>query len=487
MREARGFAIFPGVNEWRWVGRDGFEYVGDRAKLEEAVEAGDVGPTTLIWSADADDWRPLSSVLPELSPKTQPLASPAPLPAFEPEDDAPTMRDNPIPEPSELVEVPRYAPPPPPKSNLVVKVVGVVGGAFVLGTIVGLLLFARGRSKEPTPRASATAAVGVAPAKTVVSVCKAEPAKRLSKHVSHRVGLEVALVGDHLALGFAESEKVARALRVDPDSLDAELAQSAQSETPIVGVVVAASGSDIDLKLDVKDPDLRSSHTVLGKSSFAIGATKEGIARRRESDTLVIWPGEEKPITVPRVETLPGIGHFVAFRWGGRSGEVAAGWLDPNGRKKTDLKRIELGAHTIGTPAIAASSDGVLLLVAARIDEGSNWQIAAGRADVLDVPAKLGLLPLGDESKNRISPAATRLGPDQWLVQWTEGPADSHEVRVGIFDDSLRRRVKPIGISPQGADAGQGVVWSDGKRIVSFFLVSTGNGHQLWAARVSCK
>ena len=77
--------------QWRWIGADGFEYTGSLETLGTALRDGRASPTSMVSGPTMDGWLPASDV-PELA-----LAE-ASLPAFRVEDDAPTMRDNPLPE-----------------------------------------------------------------------------------------------------------------------------------------------------------------------------------------------------------------------------------------------------------------------------------------------------------------------------------------------------------------------------------------------------
>jgi hypothetical protein len=113
--------------------------------------------------------------------------------------------------------------------------------------------------------------------------------------------------------------------------------------------------------------------------------------------------------------------------------------------------------------------------------------IAAGTAKNGSVPESLAPLSLGDTSSPSISPSAASLPNDQWIVQWTTGPSDAHVVHVALFDASLKRTLAPIVVSAPDSDAGQGVIWSNGTDIVSFYLVAAEKTHELWAARVKCE
>lgn len=114
-------------NQWRWIGTDGFEYTGNLEKLQAAIREGGVSPTCMVSSAALGGWLPASEV-PELA------VHEAPLPAFKVEDEAPTMRDNPLPDPPEAPTEPATVRRGPTQRSNAPLVIGLlVLGLFVLG------------------------------------------------------------------------------------------------------------------------------------------------------------------------------------------------------------------------------------------------------------------------------------------------------------------------------------------------------------------
>lgn len=503
------------MGDWRWIGKDGFEYFGDEAKLRQALAKKEVGLSTLVWpdGSTEGDGVPLGTTPEFAPPKTMPLASAGPIlrdeasPFYQPELETPTDLDNVQPEPE-----PEYAPPPAPqpyfqpseppaaaygspprpaqKSMLGVFLaigVFVIGSAVVIGLLVTLGVFKSSGPKKPTAASAPplTSAPEAKPQSPGFTKCSAEPPKRLAEAAFGRVALDVVDLGAQVGLAFAENEHTARSLSLELASLSAKLADPVKSKGAIAGVSGSAAGTNVQLTIDVSEAQLKSSKTVFGNPPFRIGSTKEGIATRRGEQTSVVWPGGSDSITVPRVETVASVGHFVSFRRGTK--ELSAGWLELDGTKKTDLQPVRFEARALGTPSLASGPKGVLLMVAARTPTNANWLIAAGNAKNGAVPASLIPLSLGDTSSPSISPSAAALPNDQWVLQWTTGPAEAHVVHVALFDQNLKRTLDPIAVSAPGSDAGQGVVWSNGKQIVSFYLVAAEKTHELWAAHVKCE
>lgn len=494
-------------NQWRWVGPDGFEYTGDLATLKAGLSEGRLPLSTMVSRAGQDGWLPATDV-PELAPAGFAPApvEPAPLPAFQVEDEAPTRRDNPIPEepaatapiapvvPSAAAEPPTARvpalPAAPSKSAPLLLIVGLVAfGAFVLGGITVLVVVARtGKGDAPAATAAASAAPSAsAAAPAAARACVATRPGLVARPVFGKIPLEVAAAGKgRVAVAFARTKNEAQVVVLSPDSLDKHAEKRQLSQAPVAGARPLVRADAVELVLDAEEANLRGVRSILGDKPLRIGATQTGIARSAgDGEPEVVWPLSEKDLTPMRVESND-TGHFVALRSGGLGGKVLGGWLGHDGGKKTDFLSPELAASSVGTPAPALGPSTTLLLVAAKPDEASDWQLYAGKAALGQVPSRLAPLALPGAAA-RISPAAFALPSGGWLLQWTEGPDAAHVVKVQRLDAELAPIGAAVTVSPQGSDAGQGRLWSDGERAVSFFLVSTGSSHELWAAPLSCK
>ncbi|MBI3200819.1 MAG: DUF4339 domain-containing protein [Myxococcales bacterium] len=470
-------------NQWRWIGTDGFEYTGNLEKLQAAVRDGGVSPTCMVSSTLMEGWLPASEV-PELG------AHDAPLPAFKVEDEAPTMRDNPLPEPPLIEPEPPTARRGAAKGSSAPWVMAVVVlGLAVLGAIGGVSLWlARRPQAMPRASASAAASAAVAPPPPLSRTCAAGRARLISKPAYGKVPLEVAAVGQgRVAVGFARTRAEAEVVVLAAESLDEHSKKRQPSKATVTGAQPLLRGDGVELVLDTEESNLADARTILGDDPLRIGAAPRGIARRAgDSEPDVIWPLNERELTPVRVESHPTAGHFVALRAGGQSGKVLAGWLGRNGEKSTDLVAPELPKVAVGTPTPVVSRGSALILVAAKASDSDDYQLFAGKSPVGKVPERFAPVALGPGGA-RISPAAVALGDRGWLLQWTERTPAGHVVKLRVLDEALAPVGEAIAVSPQGADAGQGRVWLEGDRAVSFFLVSTGEQHELWAAPLSCK
>ena len=469
----------------------------------------------MVWSPVLDGWLPAHEIPEVGAPALAPTPAPVePRPAFTAEDDAPTVQENPIPgappgatepwtaapapapapvEPRAQPQPVYAAPPAPAKKGWILVAAGAVGGAVIVAAVGGVALYFFRSETQPAPVpvvasvASASASSSAAAPKSDVDpTCSAGAAKELAKAVVGRVNLDtLSLDPGRFGLGFAVGKSGARALVLDAQSLDVKHTVVHRSRAPIVGVFLKPNGDGIELDADLESKELTGPRTVAGK--FTLGMTAGGVARRVGAhDPELVWPGGEGEATIPRVDSLAGVGHFVTLRRGGLRGKISAGWLDPSGNKQTELEQPAIEAQAVGTPSAAVSATGGLLLVAARAGDSAPWQVFAGRAKPGEVPKQLTALALGDAATSRISPTATPFAAE-WLLQWTEGAEGSHVVKAQVLAADLTPRGKPVSVSPSGSDAGQGTLWTDGTHLVSLFLVSTGPSHALWGAPLSCK
>jgi len=472
--------------QWRWLGPDGLEHAGSVDELRQLLYSGRLAWTTNVWRAGFPGWVPASSV-------TE-LGAPAQAQPFAVEDEGPTLRENPKP------EAPAPAVAPPRKqgaAGLIFTLAGAIGGAVVLGAIGGFGAYANAAAKKipdvPVSLGSAsgdaTAGSAAPTAAHMTLSCRAAPPKQLAKQVLGKVPLEVVEAGQgKLAIGFAESKGRARAMLLTVADLATGPVKSEDSDAPITGVVPIVSGDDLELHIDADKKDLHAAKTVHGGKRFTLGSTSDGIVKQEgDGAPSVVWRGSEGEVTVPRVGTLAGLGHFIAFRRGGQGGKIEAGWLEMDGDKKSELVAPKIEASAVGTPSAAVSPAGVLLLAAGRGDAKAPWRVFAGSSDPGAVPEALAPLELGDPAISRISPSAASLGRGHWLLQWTEGAEDAHVVRVVPLDGKLAPMGEPVTVSAPGADAGQGVIHATGESSVSLFLVSSGDSHELWGAALTCK
>lgn len=424
-----------------------------------------------------------------------PIAS-APLPSWSEDLDA-EMRANARPAARQMQQS-GYAPPPSPPlaiaspakkgSGLVVGLIAVVGVGLIGAVAVGVVLLRS--SKGPAPAVSATGTAG-ARDKSPLRACKLEKsAARLSPAILPSVTPVVASIqnGAKFAIGFAAGEREAEGIIVDGSSLAVERPFREKAERDITSVVPITAEGELRFTVDQADPAFRSSRTVDAKGRWTLGWTDQGLARRTGTGApSTLWPGPSDKVTEPRVAPVAGGGFAVTARRGGQGGSVLVGLLDDSGEKKGETAEVRAKPQ-VGSPAIAVSDRGLLVAFAGRPTDESYWVLQVGAAPPGGTPtaAQSFATPPGGLGADAISPAVEGLSNGRWLLQWTEGPAGQRQVRIQTLGFDLVPVGDPLNLSPEGLNAGQGVVMVRGDRALSLFLVKKGKAHELWGATLSC-
>ncbi|HEY3235494.1 MAG TPA: hypothetical protein VGJ84_12325, partial [Polyangiaceae bacterium] len=60
-------------------------------------------------------------------------------------------------------------------------------------------------------------------------------------------------------------------------------------------------------------------------------------------------------------------------------------------------------------------------------------------------------------------------------------------VRLQTLGPDFKPLGDPVTVSPAGANAGQGTVWTQESSAMSLFLVTSDGRHELWGATLKCR
>ncbi|MEO8902876.1 MAG: GYF domain-containing protein [Polyangiaceae bacterium] len=406
----------------------------------------------------------------------EPLAPARSAPA-EPEHATPPQRDS-------LVKVGRIG----LESRTVVLALSGLSGALLVAVIA--LALSRGDAKAPEPdvRASVSASPAPALAPAVIPGCRLLlPAARISANVERAVPAYVAQLPNQaaLALGFAETKSKGVGLRLNPATLDVTPSFEEDGKDAVRGVVPLTHSGSLAFFVDRDDKALHSAHTVDEVPPFTLGVNEAGFSRVVAGATSLVWPldGGVK-ITEPRSAPLGAYGYGIAFRRGGQAGSVLLGFVDSDGKKKTELAGIPNAPKLLGTPVIAGSAAGALVAFAGRDAEDSPWQLFVSLTKPGAAPSPARALLTG--SGGAISPALAPLGADRFLVQWTEGSSGKYHVHVQSFGSDLSPIGQSVLVSPKGANAGQGSVVAFAGQAATLFILTTAGHDELWGATLAC-
>jgi len=429
----------------------------------------------------------------------------------------------------DLEEVPRFPAPPPPPADLHAYAdaagqgarrarlkVWAIGGGAALVALVLLVLVTRRQSNESDAPAiaepsSAAVATGSAPREpstgAAVRMAKA-PARESRTGKPCTVVTSAVRIADwaepsvvpafaaipgsrRVAVGFAQTGTYAVGITIDPRTLDRDQIFREARQQKLVSVVPTADQGKLHFQVVREGFVLASARAVDATTPFFLGTTSEALARvvGKELPTPIWSFPEADQSTVPRIATVPGLGHAVALRRGGKGGDIAAGWLEPSGAKKSEMLGIRADGNFAGTPAIAASEDAILIAFASRKTDGPSWNIVLATAKHGQLPATASrfTLPPGGPGGDAMSPAIGALTAGRWLLAWTEGPSGNRVARAEVLDRDLTPLSDPLNLSPDGANAGQGVVWtSSDVGAVLFYVQNDRKSHELWGTSVEC-
>jgi hypothetical protein len=428
----------------------------------------------------------------------------------------------------EDAEFPHIPPAPPPPSDLSALaearprelepakqrpvVVYALAAVTVVLAITVVFLLARGPSSSPT-ETSAESSAEAAPSTPRVAAGRGEsapappPARKIGKTCTVvTAATRVAEWADpaitpiftpvpgstRVAVGLGQSDVYAVGITIDPRTLDRDqVFREFKKSKKLASVVPTTQGNHLRFDVTRSGGDLSNARAVDAVHLFKIGATSGGIARAvDDASPEVVWPlSSTDDVTVPRVAAIPGIGFAVTFRHGGKTGRVAVGWLDTKGRKKSDLADLRTDMNFAGTPAIATSSDSMLVTFAARGSQDAAWKIVLASAPRGETPKKVTpfSLPQGGPGGDAMSPSVAPLSGGKWLLQWTEGSTGNRVVRVAVLGKDLELAADPINLSPDGANAGQGVSFSTGDlATILYYVRNDKKSNELWGASIDC-
>lgn len=398
---------------------------------------------------------------------------------------------------------PRRSRSAPPASNLALG--GIVVGV-VLAVVAGVVVVnRRARVGAPTERPStaAPASIGSVQAPSSAAMARPQPTgpgcvvvtSATPVAPSAYIGVPPIIEpmpepGMRVAVGFAAEATRAVGLALDPTTLAFDQSFAQDHPGRILGVVPLPSAEDTAFAVDGVDSELVEQRTVSASRPFAIGLSEDGFSRRVGSTVTLIWPiqTEDSKITTPRVVEAPGVGYLVVFRQGGRGGKMLTGWLTPSGDKLTDLAPVPAEESMLGTPSAAVSEAGAVVTFSAKESGPDLWATRLARVPLRGAASESQLfeVPPGGPGQDAISAGAASLSGGRTLLQWTEGARDNRVVRATVLDADLKTVSSPITLSPPGEESGQGVVWSDGERIVVLFFVKKQRNHELWGVSLKC-
>jgi hypothetical protein len=353
-----------------------------------------------------------------------------------------------------------------------------------------------------SPNATTPTASSTAPTPSPTSAANLGPCavgggpKSIAPHVLVPSGVEVVAAGNTIAAGFVTGPKDGQVVVIDPSTLALGATARVHGPEPLRRVMPLLSdgkppqaSGDADRKSD----RISGRRAASGAPAIDVGVADGNLvwAPHGTDKVATLWelPGEGGAEALRAVPLDGAKGTAIAFR---RSGAIWTGIAISDGKALTakgDLTGVAGLGPQVGSPAITASGDYVLVVWADRASATDPWGLRWQRTKVGDAPepARAFNPPAGGLGAPFMSPGVTSLGGGRFLVVWTEGAVSSHQVRAQTIDAKGAFVGDALLVSADGANAGQGqgAIGTDGRGVVAY-LASSGKNFEVVATPITC-
>lgn len=365
----------------------------------------------------------------------------------------------------------------------------------LLGTLAGAVWFATQRADDagssiqsiPLPSSTVSLPAAPAPAPAVLPRCAVDKAIQVSDfaHAQVRPSVIPLVNPPRLAIGFAQSGRIASGVTVDVSSLAVTRLYSDNQTSPLWSVTPTLVNEDVKFRASRAASTLRSTVSLPTTPPVYLGLNREGVALRGDSDLVdrVVWKTEWDTISTPDVAALEPNLTTVAFRAGGERGKVLVGNLSAQGAVG-ELQAIDTGSLRIEPPSLLVTDKRVLVTyVAGERTTRDRLFVASSERPALPSAGKEALRV--EQGLNAPSLATTN--DTAFAAQYTVGvPGRQHVAVVGL-DANLEPYSEPIVVSPAGRDAYDGLVVNHDQTVLSLYFVRQEYGHELWLSKLKCE
>lgn len=378
----------------------------------------------------------------------------------------------------------------PPRRKLWLSLVALCG------TLAGAAWFVT-QQTDPSPQAPPAAATSASnPVKLPVPsseplrvpLCTVDKQVQVSEfaHAQVRPAVAFQKADGRIALGFAQTGRIAAGVTLDPQSLAINRLYSDNQTSPLWSVTPVVTASDVKFRVSRAASTLRSTVSLPTDPPLFFGLNREGFAARGDADLTdrLIWKSEWDTISMPDVALTSDGNSLVALRAGGERGKLLLGKLTSSGQAAGELAPLTTGPLRIDPPALLVTEKQVLVTYAAGDKPvRDKLFVAASPRNALPTTAKEVLQ--GDQGI--VSPTLARAGESAFAVQYTRGIAGKQEVVTSLLNANLDPSGEPLAVSPAGRDAYEGVIVEQGGQLLSLYFVRQEFGHELWASHLTCK
>lgn len=290
--------------------------------------------------------------------------------------------------------------------------------------------------------------------------------------------VESLAVPGAIALGFATTGRDVVALTVDPTSLAITntvkaraMGGDARRVSPVVMQGKLAVVADVD-----KRDKLVGRRVIATATPIDVGVADNAIvwAPHGGLSYATMFPLDAEGGPVDAIRGVP-LSHTkgvaVAYR---RAGAVYVGMAKGDAVYVPAAPTVRIAGlgPQVGSPAIGASGDSVVVAWADRAAATDPWMVRWAKVDAsgtASAPKELAL-PDGGLGTQAMSPSVAGLGNGRFLVAWTEGPVSNHQVRALTINAEGAPSGGALSVSAAGLNAGQPqvAVGADGRGVIAF-------------------
>lgn len=380
--------------------------------------------------------------------------------------------------------------PEPPKRRITwltaVTVAGVLAGAawFVVRRVEQR---SDAITSIPLPSSSVQLPEPATPKPVPAKSCAVDKQVQVSDFAHAQVRPNIALLSSppRLAVGFAQTGRVAAGVTVDRETLGVTRLHSDNQTSPLWSVTPVVGGSDVKFRVSRAASTLRSTVSLPTNPPLFFGLNREGLAVRGDADLIdrLVWKTDWDTVSVPDVALLDQGVVLVALRAGGERGKTLLGKISPSGGPLGELHVLDTGAVRADPPALLVTDQHILVSYAGgdKPTRDTVYVAISGRPELPSRPQAILRVEQG-----LVGPSVAALPGGAFAVQYTVGIAGKQQVMGALLDSDLKRQGESFVLSPAGRDSYEGVAVSVDEQLFSFYFVRQEYGHELWLTRLKC-
>lgn len=370
------------------------------------------------------------------------------------------------------------------------------GLVVLAGTLAGAAWFTtRGHDQQAETITSiplpSTPARTTAPSQTppaAPSHCLVDKHVQVSDFAHSQVRPSLVFLAEppRLAVGFAQTGRVAAGVSVDTDTLAVTRLHSDNQASPLWSVTPTSKGSEVAFRVSRAASTLRSTVSLPTTPPLFFGLNREGFAVRGDTDLIdrLVWKSDWDTISVPDVASLEPGETVVTLRAGGERGKILVGKLSSQGQPLGELQAVDSGTQRIEPPSLLVTKSEILVTYAAG-DKPIRDKVFVAVSANTDLPKSAKEVLRVEQGV--VAPSLASLPGSSYAAQYTFGVAGKQQVAVVVLNSAMEPQAERLVVSPAGRDSYEGLVVGKGDNLFSFYFVRQEFGHELWLTRLTCR